>query len=44
MNDKKATTSDSVAEPNRAELKDADLERVSAGFNPQPDPPGDSHD
>jgi hypothetical protein len=44
MNDKKLTTTDSDAETKRTELKDVDLEKVSAGFNPQPDPPGDSPD
>jgi len=40
MEDKNLTTNE-AAERNSQELKDTELEKVSGGFNPQPDPPCD---
>ncbi len=40
MEDKNLTTNE-AAERDSQELHDKELEKVSGGFNPQPDPPGD---
>lgn len=41
MEDKNLTTHE-AAERSSQELQDTELEKVSGGFNPQPDPPRDN--